>query len=257
MTQVAITAVKGNMAGDDRQVRIHKFIADMGVCSRRAAEELIRGGQVTVDGIPAEIGQKVNPYVQRVCVEGRTLKATQMPPSVTLLMNKPRGVVCTNDDPFESKTVFAILPPVYAGMRLFCAGRLDKDSEGMLILTSDGELAQKLMHPSQNVIKRYRVLLTKPLDLSHIKVLINGVEVEGERLSAEKIIVLKKSLAPGRDLEVHLVHGRKREIRRMMESLGYFVERLARFQIGKLRLRGIGPGHVKQMSKSEIDQLFA
>ena len=244
------------MEDNGELVRIHKFIADMGVCSRRAAEELIRQGLVTVDGVPAEIGQKVDPFTQRVVVEGQTLKASHMPQAVTLLMNKPRGVVCTNDDPFGSRTVFDILPPVYKDLRLFCAGRLDKDSEGMLVLTSDGDLAQKLMHPSQNVIKRYRVLLTKPFSPDHIKVLINGIEVEGERLSAEKIIVLKKTMAPGRDLEIHLRHGRKREIRRMMEALGYFVERLARFQIGKLVLRGIGPGHVKQLSRREIGLLF-
>lgn len=228
----------------------------MGVCSRRAAEELIREGNVTVDGVPATIGQKVDPYEQRIVVNGQTLKASRRPPTVTLLMNKPRGVICTNDDPFKSKTVFDILPPVFANMRLFCAGRLDKDSEGMLILTSDGELAQKLMHPSRRVIKRYRVLLTKPFSPEHIKVLLNGVDVDDERLSAEKIIPIKKTTAPGRDLEIHLQHGRKREIRRMMEYLGYYVERLARFQIGGLRLRGIGPGHVKQLSKAELDQLF-
>ena len=244
------------MEKQDRQVRIHKFIADMGLCSRRAADELIRGGLVTVDGKTAEIGQKVDPVMQRVVVEGKTLKAAQMPRTVTLMMNKPRGVVCTNDDPMGAKTVFDILPPVYAKTRLFCAGRLDKDSEGMLILTSDGELAQQLMHPSKNVIKRYRVLLTKPFDPQHIRVLLNGIEVEGERLNAEKIIMMKRSAAPDRDLEVHLRHGRKREIRRMMEALGYFVDRLARFQIGKLRLRGISAGHVKILSKTELEQLF-
>jgi 23S rRNA pseudouridine2605 synthase len=244
------------MENSGELVRIHKFIADMGVCSRRAAEGLIREGKVTVDGIPATIGQKVDPNTQRVVVNNKTLKAAQMPKDVTLLMNKPRGVVCTNDDPFGARTVFDILPPVYRDLRLFCAGRLDKDSEGMLVLTSDGELAQKLMHPSQNVIKRYRVLLTKPFDPGHIRVLLNGLEVEGETLSAEKVILLKKSLAPGRDLEIHLRHGQKREIRRMMEALGYFVERLARFQIGKLVLRGIGPGHVKVLSSREIGLLF-
>ncbi len=244
------------MDKNDKLVRIHKFIAEMGVCSRRAAEQLISDGQVTVDGVPATIGQKVDPFAQRIVVCGKTLKAAKKPEALVLMMNKPRGVVCTNDDPFGAKTVFDILPPLFAKSRLFCAGRLDKDSEGMLILTGDGELAQKLMHPSMNVIKRYRVLLTKPLDPSHIKVLLNGIEVEGERLSAEKVIVLKKTSAPGRDLEIHLVHGRKREIRRMVEALGYFVERLARFQIGKLRLRGIGPGHVRALNKEEIDLMF-
>ncbi|MFA5258204.1 MAG: pseudouridine synthase [Opitutales bacterium] len=244
------------MDSQEDQIRIHKYIAEMGLCSRRAAEQLIRDGLVTVDGKTAIIGQKVDPQLQRVVVEGRTLKPTQKPAIVTLLMNKPRGVLCTNDDPFEGRTVFDILPPMFAKTRLFCAGRLDKDSEGMLILTSDGALAQKLMHPARRVIKRYRVLLTKPITPVHIKVLLNGIEVEGERLSAEKIIVIKRSMAPERDLEIHLEHGRKREIRRMMEALGYYVERLARFQIGRLVLRGVGPGHVKQLSKAEIEMLL-
>jgi 23S rRNA pseudouridine2605 synthase len=244
------------MTENKELVRIHKFIADMGVCSRRAAEQMIKDGLVTVDGIPATIGQKIDPKTDRVTVEGRTLRPSLMPESMTLLMNKPRGVVCTNDDPFHCRTVFDLLPPVYAEQRLFCAGRLDKESEGMLILTSDGSLAQRLMHPSQNVIKRYRVLLSKPFDPEHIKVLLNGVEVEGERLSAGKLIILKRTQNPGRDLEVHLIHGRKREIRRMMEHLGYFVDRLLRFQIGSLRLHGVGPGHVRQLSKADIDLLF-
>ncbi|MBN1404665.1 MAG: rRNA pseudouridine synthase [Opitutales bacterium] len=244
------------MDSKSEEVRIHKYIAEMGICSRRAAEQLIEEGAVTVDGQPAQIGQKVNPELQRIVVNGRTLKPSQRPATVTLLMNKPRGVLCTNDDPFGGRTVFDILPPVYQSMRLFCAGRLDKDSEGMLVMTSDGELAQQLMHPSRRVIKRYRVLLTKPFDPKHIRVLLSGVEVEGERLSAEKIIMMKRSAAPERDLEIHLQHGRKREIRRMMEFLGYYVERLARFQIGRLVLRGIGPGKVKQLSKSEIEMML-
>ncbi len=245
------------MESENGLVRIHKYIAEMGICSRRAAETLIEEGKVTVDGRPARIGEKVDPSRQRVVVNGKTLAVSQKPAPVTLLMNKPRGVVCTNDDPFGSRTVFDILPPVYQSLRLFCAGRLDKDSEGMLVLTSDGDLAQRLMHPSRLVIKRYRVLLTKSFDPEHIRVLLNGVEVEGERLCAEKIIMLKRSMAPDRDLEIHLRHGRKREIRRMMEHLGYFVERLARFQIGRLILRGIGPGHVKVLSKAEIDMMLS
>lgn len=242
---------------EDGLVRIHKFMADMGICSRRAAESMIREGRVTVDGIPAEIGQKIDPETQRVVVEGRTIKAARKPAAITLLMNKPRGVLCTNDDPFHGRTVFDILPPIYAKTRLFCAGRLDKDSEGMLILTSDGDLAQQLTHPSKRIIKRYRVLLTKPFLPDHVKVLLNGVTIDDERLSAEKIIFIKKTMAPGRDLEVHLQHGRKREIRRMMEHLGYYVERLARFQIGSLKLRGVSAGHVRTLSKAEIELLLS
>lgn len=227
----------------------------MGVCSRRAAEELIANGEVLVNGKPATIGQKITPGVERVVVRGRTVKPIGKPP-ITMMMNKPRGVVCTNNDPHGNRTVFDLLPPPLQQERLFCAGRLDKDSEGLLILTNDGPLTQRLTHPSNRVIKRYRLLLTRPFDLTHIKVLLNGMEVDGEFLKIEKIIVIKRSQVPGRDLEVHLEHGRKREIRRLFEALGYRVERLARFQIGNLQLRGVGPGRARPLTAREIEMLF-
>ena len=236
-------------------IRLQKFIAEMGVCSRRAAEELIVNGEVMVDGKPAVLGQKITPGRERVVVRGKTLKPV-VRPMLTLLMNKPRGVVCTNSDPFGNRTVFDLLPPPAQKERLFCAGRLDKDSEGMLILTNDGALAQRLTHPSNRVIKRYRVLLTRPFDPVHIKVMLNGMEVDGERLQVERIIPLKRSQAPDRDLEVHLEHGRKREIRRLFEALGYRVERLARFQIGRLQLRGVSPGRARPLSGKEVELLF-
>ncbi len=236
-------------------VRLQKFMADMGVCSRRAAEELISNGEVVVDGKPAQLGQKITPGVERVVVRGKTIKPVARP-TLTLLMNKPRGVVCTNSDPFGNRTVFDLLPPPAQKERLFCAGRLDKDSEGMLILTNDGALAQRLTHPSNRVIKRYRVLLTRPFNPEHTRVMLNGMDVEGERLKVERIIQIKRSQAPERDLEVHLEHGRKREIRRLFEALGYRVERLARFQIGRLQLRGVSPGRARPLSQMEIEMLF-
>lgn len=237
-------------------IRLQKFIAEAGICSRRAAETLIEEGRVAVDGKVAELGQKVIPGQHRVVVNGRLVKLPSKDESVVLLMNKPAGYVCTNADPHASKTVFDLLPPPLRKKRLFCAGRLDKDSEGMLILTSDGDLAQRLTHPSNRVTKRYRVTLTRPFDPKHIKPMLNGFEVEGERLKVEKVIQAKRGIDPEKNLEIHLEHGRKREIRRILETLGYTVARLSRFQIGRLPLRGVGPGNVRHLTRSEVEQLF-
>lgn len=237
-------------------IRLQKFIADHGICSRRAAEALIEEGRVTVDGQLAHLGQKIVPGEQRVVVNGKTVAPRAQAKAITVLMNKLPGVVCTNSDPYGNRTVFDLLPPVIARERLFCAGRLDKDSEGMLILTNDGELAQRLTHPSNRVIKRYRVTLTRPFDPKHIRPMLEGIVDEGERLSAEKVIPAKRGVDAQKNVEVHLEHGRKREIRRLFEAMGYRVKRLQRFQIGRLPLKGVGPGNVRPLTKKEIEMLF-
>ena len=144
-------------------MRIQKYISQCGVCSRRAAEEKILEGAVTVNGEIAQIGQDVDPEKDKVAVDGVTLKGI-VAEKVVLAMNKPKGYLCSNDDPFEAKKVFDLLPPPYDKMKLFCCGRLDKNSQGLLILTNDGELANKITHPSSGIIKRYRVTLNRPLD---------------------------------------------------------------------------------------------
>src|SRR5688500_11193392 len=121
-------------------VRIQKFIADSGVCSRRAAEALLAAGEVYVSGEKAERGRKIEPGADRVTVRGKAVRAKAQP-KLALVMHEPRGVVCSNSDPHADRTIFDLLPREWARLRLFCAGRLDKDSEGLVILTSDGDLA--------------------------------------------------------------------------------------------------------------------
>src|SRR5258708_616253 len=142
-------------------LRIQKFIADAGICSRRAAEALIAAGEVYVNGQKATVGQKIEPGTDKVSVRGKAIRPLAQP-KMTFVMHKPRGVICSNSDPHEDKTIFDLLPREWAKLRLFCAGRLDKDSEGLVILTSDGDLAHKLMHPSNLVVKRYYVSLEEP-----------------------------------------------------------------------------------------------
>ncbi len=143
------------------QVRLQKYIADAGVCSRRAAEALIEAGDVHVNGKIATIGQKVTPGEDNVSVDGQRIRLPRGE-AMTLAVNKPRGLVCSNDDPHNPGTVFDLLPPQLAQRRFFCAGRLDKDSEGLVILTTDGDLANRLMHPRNVVVKRYHVKLDIP-----------------------------------------------------------------------------------------------
>lgn len=236
-------------------VRVQKFLADAGVCSRRAAEALIAEGEVWINGQKAVPGQKVVPGTDRVTVGGKSVRATAQP-RLTLAVHKPRGLVCSNDDPHNSATVFDLLPPELAKLRLFCAGRLDKDSEGLVILTTDGDLAHRLMHPSNLVVKRYHVRLAEPFPHTKVPKLRRGVTIEGERLQVERAALVNPSHGAALDLDVWMHHGKKREIRQLFLALGYEVKRLKRYQIGSFPLRGIPVRAVKQLSTREISALF-
>jgi len=238
-------------------VRIQKFIADTGVCSRRAAEALIAAGEVYVNSAPATPGQKVTPGVDKVTVRGKAVRTTAQP-RLTLALHKPRGAVCSNSDPHADHTIFDLLPREWARFRLFCAGRLDKDSEGLVILTTDGDLAHRLMHPSSAVVKRYHVSLEAPFPAGRLRQLLRGIVIEGERLKVEHAtLVNPRADGTSTELDVHLHHGKKREIRQLFTALGFSVRRLRRYQIGALPLRGIPLRGVKQLSTKEIQSLFA
>lgn len=238
------------------EVRLQKYLADAGVCSRRAAEALIAQGEVWVNGKAATIGQKVEPGVDKVTVEGKPVRGTAQP-KITLVVNKPRGLICSNDDPHHAETVFGLVPRELSRLRFFCAGRLDKDSEGLVILTTDGDLANRLMHPSHRVVKRYFVSLKDPFPASRLGLLVRGITVEGERLKVERASLVNPNAGgESRDLDLHMEHGKKREIRQLLTTLGYDVRRLRRYQIGAVRLTGIPLRGGRQLSSKEIEQLF-
>ena len=236
--------------------RVQKLIANAGVCSRREAEKLIEDGKVRVNGKTIELGSKAHPS-DAIFVNNKPLQFLQERP-ITLVLNKPKGFICSNKDPYATQTVFDLLPSDLQKKRLFCAGRLDKDSEGLLILTNDGDLANQLTHPSTNIVKRYRVTLSRDLNHKDIPKMLEGIDFEGEFLKADKIIP-----APGekegnkRRLEVHLSHGKKREIRRLFEAHRYFVKKLVRFQIGNLQLRNIKKGGIKLLGQKDIARLIS
>jgi len=237
-------------------IRLQKFIAEAGVCSRRAAEVLIAQGDVWVNGKAAVAGQKINPGADKVVVSGKVVRAAPQQ-LMTLAVHKPRGLVCSNDDPHNPDTIFDLLPKELARLRFFCAGRLDKDSEGLVILTTDGDLAHRLMHPSNEVVKRYHVVLKEEFPSGQLPRLLKGVMFEGERLRVERAALVNPG-ADGRsdNLDVHMNHGKKREIRQLFGLLGYEVGRLKRYQIGSVQLKGIPLRAVKQLSMQGIEMLF-
>lgn len=239
---------------DSTEVRLQKYLADQGIASRRQAETFIEEGRVTVNGKPAKIGMKVTAGKDEVMLDDNVVGHIQQEP-VVLALNKPKGFLCSHRDPHHKRTIYDLIPPPYSEQRLFCAGRLDKESEGLLIITNDGALVHRLTHPSSQVVKRYKVTLDKDFNEKHTRNLLEGITWEGERLKVEKVIP-DHHVGCQNQLELHLHHGKKREIRRLMVALGYDVERLQRYQIGTLGLRGIGKGQVKVLRKTEIDRLF-
>lgn len=236
-------------------IRLQKIIAESGLASRREAEEWIKEGLVTVNGHTATLGQKADPLQDSIKVNGKIIPKVNLK-KIVLLMNKPRGVLCSHSDPFHSKTIFNYLPKNYSKIKLLYAGRLDKESEGMLILTNDGQLAQSITHPKYKIIKRYQVTLSKPFELKLIPKLLKGINLEGEHLYFTKIIPATIGEKKELNVEVHLEQGRKREIRRLFEAFGYFVERLKRFQIGSLTMKGLRAGESKELSPKELDLIF-
>lgn len=241
---------------EEKPVRVQKAIADRGIASRREAEAWIEEGRVTVNGEQISLGDKCLPGDDVITVDGNSLPR-QEPEKVVLAMNKPKGIVCTNDDPHAKRTVFDLLPVDFAAKRLFCVGRLDKDSEGLLLLTNDGHLKQQLTHPSYNVVKKYAVEIDKPLREADIRKLIRGIQWEGERLAIEKVFPTgSRTKKNWKQLEVTMHHGKKREIRRLFYAFGYEVKRLQRTQIGQFALKGIPKGQFKLLGKREIRRLF-
>jgi 23S rRNA pseudouridine2605 synthase len=191
-----------------------------------------------------------------VTVDGRAVEDAPQA-AVTLAVHKPRGLVCSNEDPHNPETVFSLVPPEYGRLRFFCAGRLDKDSEGLVLLTTEGDLAHRLMHPSHEVVKRYHATLTRPFPPSGLPRLVEGARWEGELFKVEHAALRRPDPdGSSRDLDVHLHHGKKREIRMLFRALGFEVLRLHRYQIGALGLEGIPLGGARRLTPADIERLF-
>jgi 23S rRNA pseudouridine2605 synthase len=236
--------------------RLQKIISNKGLCSRRDAEKWIEEGRVKVDGQLAVIGQKVDPELQDIVVNGKSINRLS-PPKYVIAVNKPRGYVCSNEDSFAEKLVFELLPRPLLKMKLFLAGRLDKDSSGLVIITNDGAFAQRLTHPSHEIEKRYRVKFKPALERKDFPWFMEGQRVDGETLKFEKILTAPKEQQPYTQVDVILSHGKKREIRRLFQKSGRDVQKLNRLSIGRFLTKGIPVGGHRILNEREIQSLLA
>ena len=235
--------------------KLQKFLASAGLCSRRKGELLILNGQVSINGKKAKLGDRVNVDHDIVKFKGNRINGNSQP-SVTLIVNKPKGYMCSNEDINADRLIFELLEQKYRTIRLFCAGRLDVDSEGMVVLTNDGDLAHRLTHPSQEVRKKYKIDIDKNLDTDVLPSLLNGEIVEDEFLKIDEIKPSKGKSLRSRKLDIVMQHGKKREIRRIFFHLGYRVTKLKRVSIGGLGIRNMSLGQSRLLKKEEIDLLF-
>ena len=227
-------------------MRLNRYLASCGYGSRRACEALILEGRVTVNGKTiSDLATAVEPN-DSVRVGKKLLKPL---PLTYLVLYKPRGYVCTRPKRESEKTIYSLLPPLY--QHLAHVGRLDKDSEGLLLLTNDGTLAHRLTHPSRSIPKTYVVQLDKPFQPDHLPKLLKGFPIEGGRAKMEKVHLISPT-----KLEIVLTQGINRQIRKMLWRFEYNVKRLTRTHIGSLHEPTAKPGQYRILRKREINSLL-
>ncbi|MFN8520901.1 MAG: (d)CMP kinase [Chloroflexota bacterium] len=253
----------------DQAVRIQKVLADAAVASRRAAEALVEAGRVTVNGQRAVVGQRVTVGVDIVAVDGRPIG--ERPRPAHLALHKPPGVTSTVADRHATRTVIDLVPPAMArhAGRLYPVGRLDRESEGLILLTNDGEWAQRVSHPSHGVEREYAVGVAEPLDSAQVRALLDGVALE-EGVARARSVRLQTDTETRRLLalagappraprlqwyRVVITQGWKRQVRRMLVAVGAPVVRLVRVRIGPLRLGELAPGEVRELTAGEREAL--
>ena len=226
-------------------MRLNRFLAAAGFGSRRKCDELIATGRVRINGqVCTDFSAQPGPD-DHVKVDGKLVHTER---AITIALHKPAGFVSTRADPHARDTIFDLLPPKFS--HLFNVGRLDAQTEGLLLLTNDGDLSQKLTHPRYKVEKEYEATLDKPWEPALAAKLLRGVFLDGRRAKIERL----KSLTPTR-LRLVLRQGLNRQIRRMFYAIGYDVEKLVRVRIGNLRLGDLPRGDWRALAKSELDSL--
>ena len=231
--------------------RLQKFMAEAGVASRRACEELIRQGRVTVNGETASLGRSVEPKQDRVELDGKPVQKEQR--RTVILLYKPRGVVSTSSDPEGRRTVqdyFREIPG-----RLYNVGRLDLNSEGLLLMTNDGALANRLTHPRYGVEKTYYAVCDGRLTASEAAKLTNGIELEDGVTAPARVDAVRTTQCGDTSFLITIHEGRNRQIRRMLEAVGHRTLRLKRERFGPLSLGTLAPGEWRKLSDEEIKKL--
>lgn len=232
-------------------MRINKFIAESGIASRRAADKLIEEGKVKINGKVCGLGDEVKVGVDLVSVAGQTINVVKT--YEYFIMNKPKGYICTAKDDKGRKTVLDLMPPT--SKRVFPVGRLDYDTEGLLILTNDGELTFKLTHPRNEIPKTYLVKTEKPVSYDDLNKLRSGVYIDGVKTKKCNIHLIETNKT-GSKLHITITEGRNRQVRKMFESVGNNVDFLKRIKIGDLALTGLNRGEVRKLRPEEINYLL-
>lgn len=229
--------------------RLNKFISNSGFSARRKADELIKSGRVTVNSsVVTELGTKIDPEKDKVKIDGEPIKAK--PGLVYILLNKPKGYVTTASD---EKNRHTVLDLVQINKRVFPVGRLDYDSEGLLLLTNDGDLAYKLMHPKFLVYKTYLVKLSKPLNEKDLNYLSEGIKINGRKTSRAEISIIPNS--ERREIRISIHEGRNRQVKKMFESVGIYVRKLKRIEYANLKDNSLKPGQWRYLNEEEIQKL--
>lgn len=233
------------------KIRIQKMIADSGYCSRRKAEELISRGRVKLNGHPVKLGDKCG-YKDLITIDGERLYMPRKKNFIYIMMNKPRGYVTTVSDELDRRCVMDLLEGVEE--RVYPVGRLDRNSEGLLLFTNDGELANSIMHPSRHIAKTYRVTVRPDISDDQLVQLSGGVEIDG-RMTLPANVVVKEKQQGRVVLLITIKEGRNRQIRKMCEAVGLEVARLRRISIGPIRLGMLKPGTWRELTAEELRAL--
>ncbi|MBZ0257497.1 rRNA pseudouridine synthase [bacterium] len=233
-----------------KNIRLNKLLAGRGLCSRREADRWIEQGRVSIDGIVCrELGVCVDPDVQQIKVDGAILPT--QPKLMYIALNKPRGVVSTRRDPQGRKTVMNLLSKDLVKAGVFPVGRLDADSEGLILLTNDGDWSQFLMHPSGEIWKEYRVETNAALTPKQTNRLREGVIIEGQRTLEAKVKAIKET----NGFYISIREGRNRQIRKMCKVVKVEISRLQRIRIGRIELGDLPSGQWRPLNKHEIESI--
>lgn len=234
----------------NEKIRLQKYLSECGIASRRKSEELIEKGSVKINGRLASLGEKINPKTDNVSVNGKKVKMVSQ--HRYIMLNKPRGFITTMSDEQGRRCVAELITDT--DMRLYPVGRLDRDSEGLLLFTNDGEFANALTHPSKHISKIYRVTIRPDISEEEISNLSSGIILDGRRtLPADVKVVLKEDNRTV--LEITLYEGRNRQIRRMLEDLDINTIRLKRIAVGDLRLGMLKAGAWRDLTSDEVQSL--
>jgi len=236
-----------------RNVRLQKFLADRGLASRRQCERYVAEGRVFVNGLPVtEAGTRIDPEKDTVAVDGSTV-LPEAPAPVTIVLHKPRGFICSAS-PAQGRTVYELLPEF--PQRLVIAGRLDKNSEGLLVLSNDGDLVQRITHPRFEHLKTYEVTVSGDLSDPVLARLREPVVISGRSVCPASVTLLRKGDKPGRSiLEFVLKEGRKRQLRETCARAQLKVHRLVRKRVGDVTLQGLKPGKWRELTLDEVEAL--